>query len=100
MELGGDVNAANECPNPTILPNTNLNRVYACGETALHGAAYMGTNTIVQFLANKGAKVNVKNKDGVTPLMIAEGKGPRVAASNIFHPSTADLLRKLGGDTQ
>ena len=83
MELGGNVNAANES-----------------GDTALHGAAYEGRDTIVQFLAEHGAKVNVKNKSGVTPLMIAEGKGPRVAATNIFHPSTADLLRKLGGDTE
>ena len=80
VELGADVNATNKS-----------------GETALHGVALWGADTIVQFLADSHALLNVKNERGETPLMIAEGKGARVTAMNIFHKSTADLLRRLSG---
>lgn len=77
VELGVDADAAN-----------------TAGETALHGAAEQGWDSIVQFLAAKGAKVNVKNEDGETPLSITEGS-LRTGAF-LVHKSTQDLLRKLG----
>jgi uncharacterized protein len=46
------------------------------GETAMHGAAYKNLPAAVQFLADKGAKIEVwnkKNTHGWTPLTIAEG---------------------------
>jgi ankyrin repeat protein len=84
VELGADVNAANEI-----------------GDTALHGAAYMGANDIIQFLVEKGAKVNVANKYGQTPLNIAEYVIPpqltdRFLRPYSVHPSTVELLLKLG----
>ena len=93
---GVDVNAVNECPDPPNIQGNIL--AYVCGETALHGTAYTGSNTVAQFLVDKGAKVSVKNRRGQTPLTMAEG----VFQSAVFqvHKSTADLLRKLGGDTQ
>jgi uncharacterized protein len=57
----------------------DVNAVDANGETAMHGAAYKNLPMVVQFLADKGAKVeiwNQKNKYGWTPLMIAEGHRP------------------------
>lgn len=64
------------------------------GETAMHAAAYRGANDVVQYLYDKGAKLDVMAKDGRTPLIIAEG----VEYGNSFaaQPQTADLLRKLG----
>ena len=62
LELGGDVNAVDDN-----------------GETAMHGAAYKSLPKVVQFLADKGARIEVwnrKNKYGWTPLMIAEGHRP------------------------
>jgi ankyrin repeat protein len=62
LDLGADVNA-----------------VDAKGETAMHGAAYKNLPKVVQFLADKGAKIeiwNQTNKYGWTPLMIAEGHRP------------------------
>jgi ankyrin repeat protein len=59
LELGADVNAVD-------------NR----GETAMHGAAYKNAPGAVMFLAEHGSKVEVwnrKNKQGWTPLIIAEG---------------------------
>src|SRR5204862_5308735 len=44
------------------------------GETALHGAATRGADTIIQFLAEHGADLNAKTKQGHTALDIALGK--------------------------
>src|SRR5262249_28382701 len=81
LELGGDVKAATDA-----------------GNTALHGVAYLGWNALLQFLVDKGANVNVVNKRGETPLIIAEGKGERLSNAIVVHKSTADLLRRLGAD--
>lgn len=57
----------------------DVNAVDRNGETAMHGAAYKSLPKMVQFLADKGAKVavwNRKNKAGWTPLLIAEGFRP------------------------
>jgi len=54
----------------------DLNAVDDNGETAMHGAAYKNLPGAVQFLADKGASIEVwnrKNKFGWTPLRIAEG---------------------------
>jgi uncharacterized protein len=59
LELGNDINAVDNN-----------------GETAMHGAAYKNLPEVVQFLADKGARIDVwnqKNKHGWTPLTIAEG---------------------------
>ena len=53
-----------------------INAVDDNGETAMHGAAYKSLPKVVQFLADKGAKIDVwnrTNKYGWTPLRIAEG---------------------------
>ena len=57
----------------------DVNTVDHNGETAMHGAAYKSLPKMVQFLADKGAKIDVWNhKDnyGWTPLLIAEGFRP------------------------
>lgn len=57
----------------------DVNTVDQNGETAMHGAAYKSLPKMVQFLADKGAKIdlwNRKNKYGWTPLLIAEGFRP------------------------
>jgi ankyrin repeat protein len=54
----------------------DLNAVDNNGETAMHGAAYKNLPGAVQFLADKGARIEIwnrKNKHGWTPLTIAEG---------------------------
>lgn len=64
------------------------------GETAMHAAAYRGANSVVQYLYDKGAQLDVMAKDGRTPLIVAQG----VEYGNSFaaHPHTAELLLKLG----
>jgi uncharacterized protein len=80
IELGGDANAANDA-----------------GSTALHGVAYLGWDTMVQYLVDHGEKVDVKNKRGDTPVLIAEGKGLRLQGDQHVYKSTSELLIKLGG---
>jgi ankyrin repeat protein len=74
----------------------DLNQENSKGETALHGAAFRGADTIVQYLVDHGAKLNAKTKQGFTPLDIAMGKSV-VIQLPVPHDSTVALLRKLGG---
>jgi ankyrin repeat protein len=51
----------------------DVNDVNSMGLTALHGAANRGSDDIIKFLVEKGAKLDVKDKEGRTPLTWAEG---------------------------
>jgi ankyrin repeat protein len=75
VELGNDVNAVD-------------NR----GFTPLHGAAYLGDNEMVNYLASKGAKVDAKSKTGDSPADMANGP----TRFGQPHPETVALLEKLG----
>lgn len=74
-------------------PGLDVNATNASGETAMHGAANRGANAVIQFLVEKGARVDVKDKRGQTPLGIVQPSGTTVGGRS----STAELLRKLGG---
>ena len=78
LQLGGEVNAVTQEE----------------GQTALHGAAYQGWDSIVQLLVDNGAELNVKNAFDWTPLTITEGVDH--SGAFIIHESTRELLRKLG----
>ena len=43
------------------------------GETPLHGAAFRGTNNVVEYLVAQGADLDARTVDGYSPLAIAEG---------------------------
>jgi ankyrin repeat protein len=77
--LGNDVHAVNDA-----------------GQTALHGAAHIRFNALIQILVNQGANVNVKDKRGDTPLMVAERTLQSGGEAITQRTSTGDLLRKLG----
>ena len=54
----------------------DVNAVDNNGETAMHGAAYKNLPGAVEFLAAHGAKIDIwnrKDKQGWTPLIIAQG---------------------------
>jgi ankyrin repeat protein len=76
----------------------DANAVDELGNTALHYAAYMRRDTIVQLLADQGATLEIRNTYGETPLWLAEcivqfaGGGRYEVAPS----STGTLLRKLG----
>jgi ankyrin repeat protein len=77
VEKGADVNAAN-----------------SMGITAVIGAANRGSDDMIEFLVQKGAKLDVKDKEGRTPLVWAGGI---FLATNPPEekPHTMALIRKL-----
>jgi ankyrin repeat protein len=79
LDLGDDINAANRSKS----------------WSALHGAAHMGADRMVQLLVERGATLDAKDKNGQTPWSLA-AEGARDQLTRIPHKSTADLLRKLG----
>ena len=64
-----------------------------CGWTALHGAAVRGADSIVQFLVDQGARLDVQDKTGKTPLQVAEFTS--LNATSYVRESTARLLHEL-----
>jgi ankyrin repeat protein len=68
--------------------------VDANGDTALHGAVIRGSEPLVRFLVAQGADLEAANKQGWTPLTIAEG----VFYSNTGKrwPEMEKLLLELG----
>ena len=81
IELGADVDAANET-----------------GSTALHGAAHVKSDAIVQLLVDHGAALDPVNARGQTPLAVAE-LSRAGSATTATRSSTGDLLRALGART-
>jgi len=82
IENGDDVNAVNDE-----------------GYSALHGAAFRGTNAVVKQLVQAGARIDVKNKDGWSPEMLALGHKFINGGFN-RHEETAALLRELAASQQ
>ena len=87
-ELHADVNARNDR-----------------NENAVHGAACRAADSVVQYLADKGAKLDVKNADGMTPLdLVVDGIAKPVEISGVpiekigYSDHTAALLKKLMAD--
>lgn len=74
----------------------DLSDTNAKGETVLHGAANRGSDLLVKFLVNHGAKLEAKSKAGFTPLDVAMGKAT-FGQLPVPHDSTVALIRSLGG---
>jgi len=77
LEKGADVNATNNQ-----------------GFTAMHGATNRGFDKMVQLLADHGSKLDVKDKQGRTPMTFAEGVFLAVQPP-VRKPTTIALLEKL-----
>jgi uncharacterized protein len=68
------------------------------GDTAMHGAARLGANGVVDLLVAAGATLNAKNATGITPYMVAVGRdlsGQTIFLSGQAQPQTAELLAKV-----
>ena len=77
LELGNDINASN-----------------SQGFTAMHGAANRGFDAMIELLAKHGAKLDVKDKQGRTPMTFAEGVFLAVQPP-VNKPTTIALLKSL-----
>jgi ankyrin repeat protein len=51
----------------------DVNAVNSMGITALHGAANRGSDDIIRFLVDKGARIDAKDAEGRSPLTWAQG---------------------------
>ncbi len=69
----------------------NANAANPAGDTAVHVAASLGYDTVVQLLAELGANLNVKNKRGITPLLAATF-GSTTGRGRSAAPAGADSL--------
>ena len=78
LEFGADVNASN-----------------SMGLTALLGAANRGSNDIIELLVKRGARLDVKDKEGRSALRWAEGVFLAAVGAE-KKPATIALLEKLG----
>jgi ankyrin repeat protein len=80
----------------------DINATSKSGDTALHAAASLGLDGVVQLLAERGAKLDVKNKGGQTPLdmTMSQPAAGAQAGSEVIFKSTADLLRQLASKSQ
>ena len=92
----GSESEALEALKLTVSIGMDIHRENNRGETALHGAASRGADTIVQYLVEQSANLNAKTKTGLTPLDYALGKNV-LSQLPVPHDSTVDLIRKLGG---
>jgi ankyrin repeat protein len=52
----------------------DINALSRNGDAPLHGAVHRGSNEIIQLLIDHGAKVDIKNRKGLTPLQVANGE--------------------------
>jgi ankyrin repeat protein len=91
----GSESEALEALKITLEAGLDVKQANSRGLTALHGAAERGADMIVQFLADRGASLNVKNNQKMTPLDFALGKNS-FAQLPVPHDSTVALLKKLG----
>ena len=74
----------------------DVNATNTMGLAAVHGAANRGSDNIIAFLAKKGAKLDVPDKEGRTPYNWAEGVFLATNAPEA-KPSTMALIKSLGG---
>ena len=83
IEMGVDVNATSKA-----------------GKTAMHIAAFTGSDPVIEFLANHGAEINIRDANGETPWTMASGMALRIGQRGLYgdHKSTAALLLELGAD--
>lgn len=81
--------------------HVNVNAQNDAGQTALHFAVLSSDET-VKLLAQNGARLDVKDKQGKTPLDFALGGGGRGRAGGppVVREGTAALLRQLMASAQ
>jgi len=109
LELGNDINARTNfgeykmlgTPERTLLTypdnikdllDLGVGDMRFNGMTALHGSVICNQPTIVQFLIDKGAKLDATNQLGWTPLMVSTGL--YIANNRKDFPREGELLKK------
>lgn len=77
----------------------NPNMVNRNDSTVLHSAAYGGAREIVELMITRGADVNVKTKEGITPINLAASRGhTNVVCYLLDHKADPEDLCKQSGN--
>jgi hypothetical protein len=101
VELGGDINAARGNLVTYHVGNSRTLVGRDAGDTALHIATVDKYPQVVEFLVNAGAKLDTKDRRGLTPLAIAKHTGRQFITGGdngekIGDPKMVAVLEKLG----
>jgi uncharacterized protein len=81
----------------------DINAIENSGRSAVYGAALMGYDQVIQFLADRAANLHIKDKQDRSPLDAAMGLTGGAGfdgGSGVAHESTAALIRKLMANTR
>jgi ankyrin repeat protein len=77
----------------------DINAVNNNGQSSLHAAARMDMKDFVRYLGERGAKLDIKDRNGATALDIAEGRTGTAARPGTSgpekHPEVAAVLHEL-----
>lgn len=92
LDLGADINAGSECTRDANAEGSPF-RGLCCGWTPLHGAASRGADSIITYLVERGARLDVRDQRGRSPLDLAEGHVLYISV--YIRVSSARLLREL-----
>jgi ankyrin repeat protein len=93
-----------QAPNETIMylltqPGNGVAKLTHDARTYLHWAAAKGNVEIIEYLLNKGAKMDVQDSHGATPLFFAASSGQQNAkVYDIFLARGIDLKKSLNAD--
>ena len=101
VEMGGDVNGARGNLVTYHVGNSRTLVGRDSGDTALHIATADKYPTVVEFLVSQGARMDVKDRRGLTPLAIAKHTGRQFITGGdngekIGDPKMVAALEKLG----
>jgi hypothetical protein len=83
-----------------VAAGTDINGTDTQGRTAAHGAALWGLTDVIKFLHAKGAKLDVKDKRGLTALDHAMGLAGGFGfggTAAVVQDETAKVIVELGG---
>jgi len=104
VEIGVDVNA--QRVGGVVYHGANPRTQYGRddGDTALHTATADKLQSVVEFLVSQGARLDIKDKRGLTPLAMAASdknliiSGADDGGGKLGDPELAQALRRLGAE--
>jgi ankyrin repeat protein len=92
---GGEQKDAIEAIKMLLARGVDVNAANDLGQTAMHFAAQKGSEKVIEFLAESGAKIDARDKRGKTPLDIASGIGLGGNSEGVPEEEAMAVLKKL-----
>ncbi|MCD0488656.1 ankyrin repeat domain-containing protein [Pedobacter sp. MC2016-14] len=80
-------------------PGNEIGKLTHDARTYLHWAANRGNVEVMEYLVSKGAKLNIEDSHGTTPMLFAAGSGQQnTKVYDVFITNGIDLKKELGQD--